>query len=52
VIVVLPRGKIALGKLIQAIVAGAKVVAVEGNFDKRCASSARWRSCATTRSRS
>ena len=34
VIVVLPKGKIALGKLIQAIVAGAKVVAVEGNFDE------------------
>jgi threonine synthase len=34
VIVVLPKGKIALGKLIQAIVAGAKVIAVEGNFDE------------------
>jgi len=34
VIVVLPKGKIALGKLIQAIAAGAKVVAVEGNFDE------------------
>ena len=33
VIVVLPKGKIALGKLIQAIAAGAKVVAVDGNFD-------------------
>jgi threonine synthase len=34
VIVVLPKGKIALGKLIQAIAAGARVVAVDGNFDE------------------
>ena len=34
VIVVLPKGKIALGKLIQAIAAGAKVIAVDGNFDE------------------
>jgi threonine synthase len=34
VIVVLPKGKIALGKLIQAIAAGARVIAVEGNFDE------------------
>jgi threonine synthase len=34
VIVVLPKGKIALGKLIQAMAAGAKVVAVDGNFDE------------------
>ncbi|HEY5473119.1 MAG TPA: threonine synthase [Candidatus Limnocylindrales bacterium] len=34
VIVVLPKGKIALGKLIQAIIAGAKVIAVDGNFDQ------------------
>jgi threonine synthase len=34
VIVVLPKGKIALGKLIQAMAAGAKVVAVDGNFDQ------------------
>lgn len=34
VIVVLPKGKIALGKLIQALAAGAKVVAVNGNFDQ------------------
>ncbi len=33
VVVVLPRGQIALGKLLQALVAGARVVAVEGNFD-------------------
>ncbi len=33
VVVVLPRGKIAMGKLIQAIVAGARVVAIDGNFD-------------------
>ena len=33
VIVVLPRGQIALGKLLQALVAGARVVAIDGNFD-------------------
>ncbi len=34
VVVLLPAGKIALGKLLQALVAGARVVAVEGNFDE------------------
>jgi threonine synthase len=33
VVVVLPRGKTAMGKLLQAIVAGARVVAIDGNFD-------------------
>jgi len=33
VIIVLPKGKIALGKMIQGIAAGARVVAVDGNFD-------------------
>ncbi len=33
VVVVLPKGQIAAGKLLQALVAGARVVAVEGNFD-------------------
>jgi threonine synthase len=33
VVVVLPAGKIAMGKLLQAIVAGARVVSVDGNFD-------------------
>ncbi|OGO06437.1 MAG: threonine synthase [Chloroflexi bacterium RBG_13_57_8] len=33
-IIVIPGGKIALGKLAQAIIHGAKVIAVEGNFDK------------------
>jgi threonine synthase len=33
VVVVLPRGAIAIGKLLQALVAGARVVAVDGNFD-------------------
>jgi len=32
-IVVIPQGKIALGKLAQALVHGAKVVGVRGNFD-------------------
>jgi threonine synthase len=31
--VILPAGKIASGKLLQAFVYGAKIVAVEGNFD-------------------
>jgi len=34
VVVVLPKGQIALGKLLQALVAGAHVVAVDGNFDQ------------------
>ncbi len=34
VIVVLPKGQIALGKLLQALVAGARVVAIDGNFDE------------------
>ena len=34
VIVVLPKGQIAVGKLLQALVAGARVVAVDGNFDQ------------------
>ena len=33
VIVVLPKGQIAAGKLLQALIAGARVVAVDGNFD-------------------
>jgi threonine synthase len=33
VVVVLPQGKIAMGKLLQAVVAGARIVAVDGNFD-------------------
>jgi threonine synthase len=33
VVVVLPKGAIATGKLLQALVAGARVVAVDGNFD-------------------
>lgn len=31
--VLLPAGKIAMGKLVQAFMYGAKVVAIEGNFD-------------------
>jgi len=37
VIVVLPKGQIAVGKLLQALVAGARVVAVDGNFDQALA---------------
>jgi threonine synthase len=33
VVVVLPKGAIAAGKLLQAMVAGARIVAVDGNFD-------------------
>jgi len=32
-VVLIPQGKIALGKLAQAIIYGAKVVEIEGNFD-------------------
>jgi threonine synthase len=34
VIVVLPKGQIAHGKLVQALIAGARVVAIDGNFDQ------------------
>ncbi|MBI3748300.1 MAG: threonine synthase [Chloroflexi bacterium] len=34
VIVVLPKGQIAVGKLLQALMAGARVVAIDGNFDE------------------
>jgi threonine synthase len=34
VIVVLPKGQIAIGKLLQALMAGARVVAIDGNFDQ------------------
>ena len=37
VIVVLPKGQIAVGKLLQALVAGARVVAIDGNFDQALA---------------
>ena len=33
-IIVVPGGKIALGKLAQAIVHGAKILAIDGNFDQ------------------
>jgi threonine synthase len=33
VAVVLPKGAIAVGKLLQALIAGARVVAIDGNFD-------------------
>ncbi len=34
VIIIIPEGKIALGKLAQAIIYGAKIVSVDGNFDQ------------------
>ncbi|MFC1898773.1 threonine synthase [Chloroflexota bacterium] len=33
-IIVIPQGKIAMGKLAQAIIYGAKIIAVYGNFDQ------------------
>ena len=33
-IIVIPGGKIAMGKLAQAVVYGAKIIAVDGNFDR------------------
>jgi threonine synthase len=36
-IIVIPGGKIALGKLAQAIVYGARIIAVDGNFDQALA---------------
>lgn len=36
-LVLIPHGKVALGKLAQAIMYGARVVAVEGNFDQALA---------------
>jgi threonine synthase len=33
-IIVVPGGKIALGKLAQAVIYGARIVAIEGNFDE------------------
>jgi len=33
-VVVLPRGQIATGKLVQTLIAGARVVAVDANFDQ------------------
>lgn len=33
-IIIIPRGNIALGKLAQAVAHGAKIVAVDGNFDQ------------------
>ena len=33
-VIVVPEGKIALGKLAQAIIYGAKIVAIDGNFDQ------------------
>jgi threonine synthase len=34
VVVIIPKGKIALGKLAQAIAYGAKIIAIQGNFDQ------------------
>ncbi|WP_404457317.1 threonine synthase [Oceanobacillus kapialis] len=33
-IIVIPKGKVAMGKLAQAIMYGAEIVEIEGNFDK------------------
>jgi len=34
VIIIVPKGKIAMGKLAQAIAYGAEIIAIEGNFDQ------------------
>jgi len=34
VVIVVPKGNIALGKLAQAIIYGAKIIAIDGNFDQ------------------
>jgi threonine synthase len=34
VVVMVPKGKIALGKMAQAIAYGAKIIAIQGNFDQ------------------
>lgn len=34
VVVIIPKGKIAIGKLAQAIAYGAKIIAIQGNFDE------------------
>ncbi|MFC0044271.1 threonine synthase [Metabacillus iocasae] len=36
-IIVIPNGKIAMGKLAQAVMYGAEIVAIEGNFDQALA---------------
>lgn len=33
-IIIIPKGNIALGKLAQAIIYGAKIIAIDGNFDQ------------------
>ena len=33
-VIVIPRGNIAMGKLAQAVVHGARIVAIDGNFDR------------------
>ncbi len=33
-VVIVPEGKIALGKLAQALMHGAQVIAIQGNFDR------------------
>ena len=34
VIIIVPKGNIALGKMAQAIIYGAKIIAIDGNFDQ------------------
>ncbi len=36
-IIIVPKGKIAMGKLAQAIIYGAKIIAIDGNFDQALA---------------
>ena len=36
-IIVIPKGKVALGKLAQAVVYGAEIIEIDGNFDEALA---------------
>ena len=42
-VVILPAGNIALGKLSQALMHGAQVLAIDGNFDEALTAVRRWR---------
>jgi threonine synthase len=34
VVVIIPKGKISLGKLVQAVIYGARIITIDGNFDQ------------------
>lgn len=37
VVIIVPKGQVAIGKLLQTLMAGARVVAIDGNFDQALA---------------